>query len=706
MTASDSQGRLDEEIARLRERLESAEEMRRAIVAEQVDAFVVGEDCERVVLLDKGSAVPHALLEHLPHGVVTVSRDGAILYANQRFGVIVGHALVHLFSTSLFDLVASGDRAALQRFLAAGETDSSLHVSLLRPDAAPIAARARLMASGNEYTSFLIVEENASDRNEDAEYALQAIASGNIDGVVVGGERVMLLAEAQPPYRALVDRMQQGAVTVSSEGDVLYANDRFATMVGQARETLLGKRLRNVVGTSAVDTLLAKGAVSEQIEVTLVRGDGSLLPVGITAERVDAIDALTLIVEDLSERERLRAMQERARRNDHFLAVLAHELRNPLGAIRNAAAILERSNLGERERNALTVIARQSETLVRLVDDLLDVHRLNQGKIVLQRKPVDVRGAIDDAVGAVIQNLTAKGQTIAVRAPGETLHVDADPVRIAQVLANLLLNASKFTAHGGRIDVAASRADLEGAPAVRIAVADNGIGIAPDQLEHIFEPYVQASADASPFPEGLGLGLSVAKRLVELHAGAIRAHSDGIGHGSTFTVELPLCSPHAVVEAPGVATEQRPGRARILIADDDADSAATLSSLLQLMGHETHRAHDGRSAIAMADEIRPDLVILDIRMPQLDGHAAARALRERSWGRDVLLYALSGWGESKDGGSGRGSEFDRHFVKPLGIDDLMSAITADLREPRSAAPFERSVQTAMDADNERASRPR
>jgi CheY-like chemotaxis protein len=294
-------------------------------------------------------------------------------------------------------------------------------------------------------------------------------------------------------------------------------------------------------------------------------------------------------------------------------------------------------------------------------------------------------------VGAVTQNLTAKGQTITVLAPPETLHVDADPVRIAQVLANLLLNASKFTGHGGRIDVVAVRADLDGSPAVRIDVTDNGIGIAPDQLEHIFEPYVQASTEASPFPEGLGLGLSVARRLVELHGGVIRAHSDGIGRGSTFIVELPLCNPPAIADASPADAGQHPRRARILIADDDADSAAMLSSLLQLMGHETHRAHDGHSAIAIADEVRPDIVILDIRMPQLDGRAAARMLRERSWARNVVLYALSGWGEPNDSGAGEGSEFDRRFVKPVGIDELTAAIGADLRERRSGASLERSA---------------
>jgi PAS domain S-box-containing protein len=676
--SADSQGRLDEEIARLRERLESAEEMRRAIVADQIDGFVVGDDPQRVVLLE-ASVMPQALIEHLPHSVVTISRNADVLYANRRFGEVVGRPLGRLFSTSMLDLVGEHHRPAFRRFLATSEPGSTLRVELEHANGARIAARVTTMAVSDGYTSLLIDEEVPHDGDE-AAYAVQAIASGNIDGVVVGGERVMLLAEAQRPYRALVDRMQEGAATISPEGDVLYANERFATMVGAPREALLGKRLRTVLGTPAVDALLISEAASP-IEFPLMRGDGSLLPVRIAVERVDGIDAMTLIVEDLTERDRHRAIQERAQRNDHFLAVLAHELRNPLGSIRNAAEILRRSGLAQGERAALGVIERQSETLARLVDDLLDVHRLNEGKMVLQRKPVEVRAAIDDAVGAVAQNLKTKSQTIDVRLPEEPLHVHADPVRIAQVLGNLLLNASKFTANGGHIDVVVERGERDATPIARIRVTDNGIGVASDQLERIFEPYVQASAETSRFPEGLGLGLSVARRLIELHEGTIRAQSDGPGRGSTFVVELPLCD--APGAAPAPAADRFTRRARILIADDDRDSASTLSSLLELMGHESHTAHDGQATIATADAVRPDVVILDIRMPQVDGYAAARTLRQRPWARGLVLYALTGWGEARDRERTREAGFDRHFVKPVSIDELLSHLADDLQRPRT-----------------------
>ena len=692
MTAP-SQIRLDEEIARLRERLESAEEMRQAIVGAQIDGFVVGEEPERVVLLDDGTLAPRSLIDHLPHGIVTVSRHADILYANRRFGEALGYPLDRLFSTSLVDIVTSDSRPAFRRLLAASESQSSLRIGMLRVDGSRLDMRATTMSVTGDYTSFLMDEEASHDRDE-AAHALAAIASGNIDGVVVGGERIMLLAEAQRPYRTLVDRMQEGAATVSKGGEVLYANERFAAMVGATRDSILGRRLRAVLGTAAVDAMLMNDDETPACEVALVRGDGSILPVRVALQRIDGIDARTLIVEDLTERERHREIQERARRNDHFLAVLAHELRNPLGSIRNAAAILDRSDLANGGRAALGVIERQSETLVRLVDDLLDVHRLNEGKMVLQRKPVLVSTAVDDAVGAAAQNLTTKAQTIDVRLPDERLYVHADAVRIAQVLANLLLNASKFTGSGGHIEVRVERSQRDAMPTARIGVSDDGIGVAREQLERIFEPYVQASSDASRFPEGLGLGLSVARRLVELHGGTISAQSDGPGRGSSFVVELPLCDPPA--DASPATDPQRVTKgtpARILIADDDRDSASTLSSLLALLGHETHTAHDGNATIAMADALQPDVVILDIQMPQVDGHAAARVLRQRPWARALVLYALTGWGEARDRDRTRDAGFDRHVVKPVSIDDLRANRADDLERRRSLAPDSSAAET-------------
>jgi len=676
----ESQDKLDLEIALLRERLESAEEMRRALIAEELDGFVVGEDADthRVVLLETSKVPSRMLLERLPHSVVTVSHGGEILYANQRFASVLGRSLVQLFTTPIGSLLASEDQESFKRFLQASSPDSVLDVDLLHADGRCLRLRATAVAVGNGYTSFLMSEFNPLGGVEEAERALQAIHNGEIDGVVVGGEQIMLVAVAHRPYRALVDHMQQGAVTVSLDGDVLYVNEQFASMVGRPRDTLLGKPLQTLLGARAInDSLAAIASRTTPTEFTLTRGDGSHIQVELLAQRVEGMDAVTLILSDLTERDRYKRIQDRAHRNDQFLAVLAHELRNPLGSIRNAVELLRRSTaMGATELRSVELIRRQSTTLARLVDDLLDVHRLHDGTIVLRRKPVDLRGVIAHAVAAVQAKVAAKRQQIEVRLASDSLYVDVDEVRVAQVLGNLLFNACKFTPPGGRIEIVATRTEsAAGAIAAHVEVIDTGIGIDGAMIDKIFEPYVQAPRPGGDaVPEGLGLGLSVARRLVELHGGTISARSGGQGCGSVFVFELPLCdAPTRTEESAAQSTEQ--AGLRILVADDDADSAASLSMLLQLLGHQTYTARNGREALAIAEEFRPQVAILDIGMPDLDGYAAARALREREWGREMVLYALTGWGQAKDRDRTREAGFDRHFVKPIAVDDL----TCDLR---------------------------
>jgi PAS domain S-box-containing protein len=669
-----SQDHLDFEIALLRERLESAEEMRRSLVAEELDGFVVGGESgqERVVLLETSRMPPHAVLERLPHCVLTVAHSGTILYANQRFASLVGRSLVQLFSTPITDLIAQENRASFERFLVSGVADAVIDVDWLHASGLRFRSRATSVAVGHGYTSFLVNDAQATERNEDAERALEAIHKGEIDGIVVGGDQIMLVADAHRPYRALVDRMQQGAVTVTRDGEVLYVNDRFASMVGRTRDALLGVPLDAALGTHAIGvpfTGAEDDASPREFEIT--RSDGSSIRVSCTAQRIAGLDAVTLILSDLTEHDRHRRIQERAQRNDQFLAVLAHELRNPLGSIRNAAELLGHSTaLRTAESESVELIKRQSATLARLVDDLLDVHRLNDGTILLRREPVDLRDVVANALQMVQSSITAKRQEVGLRVARDPLYVDVDEVRVAQVLGNLLFNACKFTGEGGRIDVVVDRARPDDETEIaRVEVIDDGIGIEPSLIEKIFQPYVQAPRKLDTLPEGLGLGLSVARRLAELHGGTLRARSDGPGRGSTFVLELPLCvAPSRASTPPPEAVAQR--RLRILVADDDPDSATSLAALLELVGHETHTARNGREALAIADRVRPQVAILDIGMPDVDGYAAARALRERSWARNLILYALTGWGQSTDRERTRAAGFDRHFVKPVTVDEI------------------------------------
>ena len=678
---TESQDRLDAEIALLRERLESAEEMRRSLDAEELDGFVVGGEAgrERVVLLETSRIPPQTVLERLPHSVLTVAHGGAILYANQRFASLVGRSLVQLFSTPITDLIAEEDRMAFERFLVSGVADAVLDVEWVHANGFRFRSRATSVAVGHGYTSFLVSDpQSHDDGRADAERAMEAIHNGNIDGIVVGGEQIMLVADAHRPYRALVDRMQQGAVTVTRHGEVLYANDRFSMMVGRPRDALLGLPLHEALGTDAIDVpFLGSHDDTTPREFTITRSDGTHTRVSWTAQGVEGMDAVTLILSDLTERDRYRRIQERAQRNDQFLAVLAHELRNPLGSIRNAVELLGRSQtLRTTEAESVDLIKRQSATLARLVDDLLDVHRLNDGTILLRREPVDLRSVVRNAVQVVQSNIAAKKQQVGLQLASEPLFVDADEVRVAQVLSNLLFNACKFTGVAGRIEIVAARARSDdGIELARVEVIDNGIGIEQPLIDRIFEPYVQAPRKLETLPEGLGLGLSVARRLAELHGGTLRARSDGPGRGSTFVFELPLCDvPSQAASRP--TDVAAPRRLRILIADDDSDSAASLAALLELIGHETFTARNGREALAMADELRPHVAILDIGMPDVDGYAVARALRDRAWASGIVLYALTGWGQSTDRERTRAAGFDRHFVKPVTVDELTRELHA------------------------------
>ncbi|HVO88973.1 MAG TPA: ATP-binding protein [Casimicrobiaceae bacterium] len=673
-----SREELDLEISLLRERLESAEDMRRAITSQELDGFVVGQDAHepRVVLLDTSAVAASPFAERLPHGAVTLSRDGRVLYANQRFASMVGRPLWQLFSLAIDDIVAPESRASMELFISAALPDAQIEAGFHRGDGSPLHARLVCIGLTNGHVSLLVTDLGATDPSQEAQEALLAIHEGEIDAVVVGGDKIMLVPQADSPYRMLVDRMSQGAVTVTAQGDILYVNDRFAAMVGRQRQALLGKPVDSVLAGGALEGVLANARSDVAAEVTITRSDGSTMPVAVTIQRVDGNEALTLVLTDLTERDRHRDIQERARRNDQFLTVLAHELRNPLGSIRNAVEILDRSaGLGDDERYAVNVIGRQSETLARLVDDLLDVHRLNEGKVVLRRQPLDIRQVIGNCIEATRPTLAAKQQSVEVHLPDEPLHVNADAVRLAQVLGNLLVNASKFTDKGGCIRVTLQRRTRESGEGVaRMEVIDNGIGIAPELLSAIFDPYVQAPHEAQRFPQGLGLGLSVARRLVALHNGTIHAESEGRGRGSTFVLEFPLCNAPLADIGEGAAEPAANRRLRILIADDDADNAKSLSTLLEILGHETYSARNGEEAVAMAEQLRPHAAILDIGMPGMDGHAAARALRERPWAQGLILYALTGWGQARDRDRTREAGFDRHFVKPVEVQEL----TADL----------------------------
>jgi len=368
-------------------------------------------------------------------------------------------------------------------------------------------------------------------------------------------------------------------------------------------------------------------------------------------------------------RESEAALREADRRKDEFLATLAHELRNPLAPIRNAAQMLSLAKLDEEQLQwARRVIHRQVEHMARLLDDLLDVARITQGKLHLKKERVDLGTIVDTAVEAARPLINAKKHGLTLELPPELPTLEADPVRLAQVLSNLLTNAAKYTDASGRIALRARIAEDK----LRISVRDNGIGLSPGALSQIFEMFSQVRDEQDRSDGGLGIGLALVKGLVDLHGGTIEACSEGAGHGSEFVVTIPVHhgeSPRAVATSPTAERREQVGR-RILVADDNQDAADSLALLLSTGGHEVRIAHGGHGAVVLASDFRPEIALLDIGMPDLNGYEVARQLREPSWGKTLRLIALTGWGQEEDKQRALAAGFDHHLTKPVDLAEL------------------------------------
>lgn len=661
---------LDLEIGLLRERLADAEDMRRAITAGEVDGFVVGAGTsERVVLLE--TAVRRAPYGNARLPCVTVSRSGHILYANHGFSKLIDRGLRELYSAPLEELVTAAHHERLRQFLDAPAPDAALEVELTTGHGTLLPTRLVTVDVGHGFASLLVIDTLDDVRLQEAELAIDAIAKGEVDAIVVGGTRVVLVHDADQSYRELIDRMDQGAASISRLGLVQNVNEPLAAMLGRQRHELLGTDFFTLLREQPprLAAMVADAGNSGPLlyEVSLARSDGSAIPVEIALVPAQDDDPVTLVVTDLTERRRHQRIEEETRRKDEFLAVLAHELRNPLASIRTCVEILHRSaSLGTNERQSVQIMGRQTSTLVRLVDDLLDIHRLNEGKIAMRRQPVTLQEVVHDATEAAGPYVSSKHLDVQLVVPAQPVHAIGDKVRLTQVLLNLLANAAKFTAIGGHIEVRLE--PLEHGRA-RITVTDDGCGIAPELLEKVFEPYVQVSGQGDSTATGLGLGLSVARRLVDLHGGSIRAESDGHGAGSRFILELPIVAAPAVRAQTAVASAPAatPSTAlRVLVVDDSRDAAESLAMLVRLAGHDVLTAYDGRSAVRLGADYRPDLVFLDIGMPGFDGFSTAQLLREQSWGRDVLVCALTGYGQhGLESRIGPDARFDRRFVKPM-----------------------------------------
>jgi signal transduction histidine kinase len=360
------------------------------------------------------------------------------------------------------------------------------------------------------------------------------------------------------------------------------------------------------------------------------------------------------------------ALQEADRHKDEFLATLGHELRNPLAPLRHGLDILRRRAASTDDADILAMMDRQMVQLVRLIDDLLDVSRVSQGKIELRRERVTVAEIIRLALESSRPLLDSAGHSLELNMPDAPIWLDADLTRASQIIGNLLNNAAKYTPHGGSISVSAQ---TEGDAAV-IVVADNGVGIPKDMLCQVFELFAQVDAHLERARGGLGIGLALVKQLVAMHGGTIEAASAGLGQGAAFTVRLPLAAAPARPQAPAPVHADAATRLKVLVVDDSAEISQTLGWMLEEIGHDFVVAHDGQSALAAAREFLPDAILLDIGLKGMDGYAVCQAFRAEPLFRSVPIIAHSGWGQSRDKTQAAQAGFSDYLVKPVSLADL------------------------------------
>ena len=491
-------------------------------------------------------------------------------------------------------------------------------------------------------------------------------------------ERDQLDDELRASERRLtvtLESISDGLMTLDCDWRFTYVNPEAERLLGRARTQLLGRVVWSLfpemIG-SPIERDFRKAAAER---VTLEVESANAFTGQHFSNRIypAADGGVAVYFHDVTRRKLVEnALREADRRKDEFLATLAHELRNPLAPIRNSARLLLLKDPPDPQmRWGAEVIHRQVNHMSRLLDDLLDVSRISRNRLELRKEWVDLAVVIDSAIETSRPAIDARRHELTMERPVEPIYVDADPVRLAQVFSNLINNAAKFMDPGGEIRLKANR---RGNAAV-VSIKDRGMGLTPTMLPHIFEIFWQASSALEHPHGGLGIGLSLAQGIVELHGGHIEAHSDGLGQGSEFHVHLPVVSDPAqtlTVRSDEALAADR--IRRVLIVDDVKDNADSLAALLAALGHQVHAVYDGATAIRVANTVRPDVVLLDLGMPGIDGLEVCRHLRRQPWGKAILMVALTGWGQEGDRVRTEDAGFDHHIIKPAELKLLTSLL--------------------------------
>jgi signal transduction histidine kinase len=516
------------------------------------------------------------------------------------------------------------------------------------------------------------------------------VDGGNNISMTLEREQTEALRASEERYRTLFDLVPVAVYSCDAAGVIQQFNRRAAELWG--REPAPGDTDERFCGSFKLfrpdgsfmpheqcpmaEVVSGKITHVRDAEVLIERPDGSRITVVVNirplksaqGEIAGAINCFFDITERKRDEERSREyvlrLADSDRRKSEFLAMLAHELRNPLATIRVGLQVQRLTGTDAQAANSVTeLMERQVGHLVGLVDDLLDVNRISQGKIRLRRRRVELATIVHAAVETARSLIERMGHELILAVPREPIWLNADPLRLAQVVGNLLNNASKFTETGGCISLTAA---LRGEEA-EIRVRDNGAGIGTDQLPFVFDMFMQAEASIERSGTGLGVGLALVKNLVEMHDGTVEAHSAAVGQGSEFVVRLPVTreAPPPQPKTPPYETCATTVARRVLVVDDNRDAAESLATLLKLSGHDTYIAHDGLEAVDKAARLSPDIVLLDIGLPKINGFEAARRIREQSQGKRPVLVALTGWGQDADRQKSREAGFNAHVVKPV-----------------------------------------
>jgi PAS domain S-box-containing protein len=631
-------------------------------------------------------------------GIVVADLNGRFLEANPRFCDILGYSFDELQQLTFAQIVHPEDLSGSQaeaRVLLAGEIPHcAFENRYIRKDGAALWGRttlALLRDAGGEAQRIVGIVEDITDR-KDTERALR--------------ESRAQAQEIRSGLAAIVESSDDAIISKTLEGVITTWNQGAERIFGYTAGEVIGKPVTLLIPPNQIDeepTILQKLRRGERIdhyETVRLRKGGTLLDVSLTVSPVKDLNGTIIgaskIARDITQRKRMEAalreeiaIRERAeaalreadRRKDEFLALLAHELRNPLAPIRYALAGNKKAGrTPEQRKRAEDIIERQVTHMSRLLDDLLDISRITRGTLELKKNPTELTLAVGTAIETARPILDAKNHTLSLDLPTTAVRLEADPVRLAQAFSNLLINAAKYTDPGGHIQLRAAQDGHE----VVVTIRDNGIGISADMMPRLFTLFSQAQTALGRAEGGLGIGLSLVRGVVTLHGGSIEARSDGPGTGSEFIVRLPIGTPLAeVTDIEATAENLVPGAGlKILVVDDNRDAADACASLLELSGHHVQTAYTGRHALELAETFRPHAVLMDIGLPDFSGYELATKIRAAPWGRGVLLIAVTGWGQEEDRRRALEAGCDHHLTKPIApetVESLLQSLDPSLR---------------------------